>query len=71
MSVSPLYVLLGEVSVQFLCPPFNWIDCLPGVELCEFLIYFEVQTLVQSIIGKYISCTIGSLLILLMFSLAV
>ena len=42
MSLGPLYVLLGEVSVQLLCPFFNWV------------VY-----------------TIGSLFILLMFSLAV
>ena len=35
MSLGPVYVLLGEVSVQVLCPFFNWIVCLPGVELCE------------------------------------
>ena len=40
MSLGPLYVLLGEVSVQVLCPFFNWIVCLPGVELYEFFIYF-------------------------------
>ena len=28
--------------------------CLPGVELCEFLIHFRDQTLVQCIIGKYV-----------------
>ena len=32
----------------------NWIVCLPGVELCEFFIYFGDQTLVQGIIGKYV-----------------
>ena len=26
-----LYVLLGEVSVQVLCPFFNWVVCLPGI----------------------------------------
>ena len=25
MSLGPLYILLGEVSVQVLCPFFNWI----------------------------------------------
>ena len=40
MSLGPLYVLLGEVSVQVLCPFFNWVVCLPVVELCEFFIYF-------------------------------
>ena len=35
-----------EVFVQVLCPFFNWVVCLPGVELCEFFIYFGDQTLV-------------------------
>ena len=38
MSLGPLYVFLGEVSVQVLCPFFNWVVCLPGVESCEFFI---------------------------------
>ena len=46
MSLSPLYVFLGEVSVQVLCPFFNWVVCLPGVESYEFFIYFGDQTLV-------------------------
>ena len=32
MSLGPLYVFLGEVSVQVLCPFFNWAVCLSGVE---------------------------------------
>ena len=32
MSLGPLYVFLGEVSLQVLCPFFNWVVCLPGVE---------------------------------------
>ena len=38
MSLGPLYVFLGELSVQVLCPFFDWIVCLPGVESCEFFI---------------------------------
>ena len=53
MSLGPLYVL-GEVSVQVPCPFFNCVVCLPGVESCEFFIYFRDQTVVQGIIGKYI-----------------
>ena len=53
MSLGPLYVFLGEVSVQVLCPFFNWVLCLPGVQSCEFFIYFGDQTLVQYIICKY------------------
>ena len=54
MSLGPLYVFLGEVSVQVLCPFFNWVVCLPGVESGEFLIYFGDQTIVRGIIGKYV-----------------
>ena len=54
MSLGPLYVLLGEVSVQFHCPFFNWVVCLPGVESCEFFMYFGDQNHLQGITGKYI-----------------
>ena len=54
MSLGSLYVLLGEVSVLIFFPFFNWVVYLPGVELCEFFIYFGDQTLVQGIIGKYV-----------------
>ena len=40
--------------IQVLCLFFNWIVCLPGVESCEFCIYFGDQTFVQGITGKYI-----------------
>ena len=53
MSLGSLYVLLGEVSVQVLCPFFNLIVCLPGVESYEFFIYFGDQTLVRGIFCKY------------------
>ena len=54
MSLGHLYVLLGEVSIQILCPFFNWIVWLPGVESYEFFIYFGDQTPVWCIIDKYI-----------------
>ena len=54
MSLGPLYVFLGEVSVQVLCPFFHWVVCLPGVESCEFFIYFGDQALVWGIINKYV-----------------
>ena len=53
MSLGPLNVL-GEVSVQVFCPLFNWVVCLPGVESCEFFVYFGDQTFVLGIIGKYV-----------------
>ena len=54
MSLDLLYVFLGEVSVQVLCPFFNWVVCLPEVESCEFFIYFGDQALVRGNTGKYI-----------------
>ena len=54
MSLLSLYVFLEEVSVQVLPHLLNWVVCLPGVELCEFFIYFGDQILVQGIIGKYV-----------------
>ena len=54
MSVGHLCVLLGEVSIQVLCPFFNWLVWHPGVELFEFFIYFGDETLVRGIIGKYV-----------------
>ena len=54
MSLGPLYVFLGEVSVQVLCLFFYRVVCLPGVQLCEFFIYFGDQALVWGIIGKYV-----------------
>ena len=70
MSLGPLYVLLGEVSVQVLCPFFNWVVCLLTVELCEFFIYFGDPTLVWGIFGKYVFPYCCSLFILMLFSLA-
>ena len=52
MSMGHLYVPLGEVSIQILCPFFNWTVCFPGVQSYEFFMYFGDQTLVQGIIGK-------------------
>ena len=65
MSLGPLYVFLGEVSVQVLCPFFHWVVCLPGVESCEFFIYFGDQAL-----ANMFSHTFGSLCNLVLFSLA-
>ena len=69
--LEPVYFLLGEVSVQVLCPFFNWIVCLPGVESCEFFIYFRDQTFVWGTICKYIFPYKWFLFIFLMFSLSV
>ena len=67
MSLGPLYVFLGEVSVRVLCPFFNWVVCLPGVQSCEFFIYLD--TLSEVSFANMFSHTVGSLLILMLFSL--
>ena len=54
MSLGPLYVLLGEMSIQVLCPFLNWIVCLPGVKSYEFFIYFGDKIFVWCVIGKYV-----------------
>ena len=70
MSLSSLYVLLGEVSVQVLCPFFNWIVCLPGVESCGSLYILEIRPLSEVSLANMFSHTVGSLCNLLLFSLA-
>ena len=52
--MDPLFILLGEESVQVLCSFLNWVVCLPGVQSCEFFIYFGDQALVPSIIGQFV-----------------
>ena len=70
MPLDLLYVLLGEVSVQVLCPFFNWVACLLRVELCEFFIYFGDQDLFDVSLANMFSNTVGSPFISMLFSLA-
>ena len=42
MSIGRLYVLFGEVSIQVLCPIFDWVVCFFGVEFF-FLIFIVIQ----------------------------
>ena len=71
MSLAPLYVLLGEVSVQVLCPFFNWFFCLPRVGHVSSLYILEIKPLSELSLANMFSHIVGSLLILLMFSLAI
>ena len=68
MLIGHVCVLFGEVSVQVLCPFFNWIVCLPGVESCEFFIYFGDQTLSEVSMANMFSHMVRS--VLMMFPLA-
>ena len=60
---------LGEVSVHVLCTFFNWIVCLPGVELCEFFILYilEMRPLSEVPLANMFSHTVGSVFILILF----
>ena len=69
MSLEPVYVLLGEVSVQVLCPFFNSVFCLPRVESCLYIL--EVKPLSEVSLANIFSHTVGSLFILMLFPLAV
>ena len=71
MSLGPLYVFLGDVSAQVLCLFFNWIVCLPGVKSCEFLYILEITPLSEVSLANMFSHSVGSLFILLIFSVAV
>ena len=68
MSLDPLYVLLGEVSVQVLCPFFNSVFCLPRVESCLYIL--EVKPLSEVSLANMFSHIVGSLFILMLSSLA-
>ena len=69
MSLGPLYVFLGEVSVQVLCPFFNWVVCLPGWSRVSPLYILEIRPLSEVSLANMFSHTVDSLFILMLFSL--
>ena len=72
MSLGPLCVLLGEVSVQIFCPFFNWVFCLPSnVSHMSSLYVLEIKPLSEVSLANMFSHMVGSLFILTLFSLAV
>ena len=72
MSLDPLYFLLGEVSIQGLCPFFNWIAYLLRMEMCVCSLYIlEIKPLSEVSLANMFSHTVGSLFILILFSLAI
>ena len=59
------------MSIQVLCPFFNWIVCVPGVELYVFFIYiFEIKTFSDVLLADIFSYTVSSGWMLMMVSLA-
>ena len=66
-------VLLGEVSIQGLCPFFGCIVCLLGVEfiyILSSLYILEIKPLSEVSLANIFSHKIGSLHLLMMVSLA-
>ena len=67
MSIGPLYVFFGEVSIQVLCPLFNWIFF--GVFISS-LYTLDINPL-SDVLANMFSHSVGCLFILLMISFAV
>ena len=70
MSLGPLYVLFGEVSVQVLCLFFNWVVCFLEWSHVSFLYILDIKLLPEVSLANMFSHIVGSLFILTLFSLA-
>ena len=71
MSLGPLYVLLGEVSVEVLYLFFNWFFVFLEWNHVSSLYILEIRPLSEvSLANVMFSDTLGSLFILMLFSLA-
>ena len=60
MSLDPLHVLLGEVSVQVLCPFFNWVACLLEWSRMTSLYILEIKPLSEVSLANMFSHMVGS-----------
>ena len=70
MSLGLLYVLLGEVSVQVFCPFFIGLSVLLEWSCVSFLYILEIKLLSEVSLSNMFSHMVGSLFILILFSLA-
>ena len=66
ISLGRLYVFLGEVSVQVLCPFFNWDVFLEWSHVSSLYI-LEIRPLSEISLANMFSHTVGSLCILMLF----
>ena len=79
MSTSHLYILFGDISIQVLCPLFNWIICFCCclffcflVLSCLSLLYIlDTNLLLVVWLTNISSHLVGYLFVLLMVSFAV
>ena len=70
MSLGPLYVFLGEVSVQVLCPFLIGLFVFLDWSCVSSLCILEIRPLSEVSLANMFSHTVGSLFILMLFSLA-
>ena len=70
MSLGPLYILLGEVSVQVFCPFLIGLFAFLEWSHVSSLCILEIKPLSEVSLANMFSHTVGSLFILIMFSLA-
>ena len=71
MSLGPLYVLFGEVSVPVLCPFLIGLFVFLEWSHVNSLYILEIRPLSKVSLANMFSHTLGSLFILMLFSLAV
>ena len=71
MPVVHLNFFFGEVSVHILDPFLNRVICFLGVEVCEFFIFLDVDSLLYMSFTNMFSHTVGCLFVLLMVFFAV
>ena len=69
MSLGPLYVFLGEVAVQVLCPFLIGLFVLLECSLVSSLYILEIKLLSEVSLANMFSHTVGSLCNLVLFSL--
>ena len=70
VSVGHLYVFFRKMSIQALCPFFNWVFFF-DVELYEFFVYFGYYPSSDISFASIFSHSVGCLFILLIVSFAV
>ena len=70
MSLEPVYVLLGEVSVQVLSHFLIWLLVFLEWSRVSSLYILEIKPLSEVSLANMFSHTVGSLCILMLFSLA-
>ena len=70
MSLGPLYVLLGEMSVQVLCPFLIGLFVFLEWSRVSSLYILEIKPLSEVSLANMFSHTVGSLFILILFSLS-